>query len=91
MDVKGFEIKNAVLFNAKLQDTTMTDAHIHSASLVLPSLTNAAILSTDATGRVTRATEVRLGQVTAEERLTVGPGASLVMQGLGETNTGRVE
>ena len=37
---------------------------------------------------MTRASEVRIGQVTAEESLTVGPGASLVMQGLGEINTG---
>ena len=33
VDVKGYEVKNAVLVNAKLKDTTMTDAHIHASSL----------------------------------------------------------
>ena len=33
VDVKGFEVQNAVLVNAKLKDTTMTDAHVHAASL----------------------------------------------------------
>ena len=55
---------------------------------MLPALTSAALLGTDAHGRVTRASEVRLGQVTAEGTLTVTAGASLVMQGLGESNTG---
>ena len=54
---------------------------------MLPALTNAALLSTDAHGRVTRASEVRVGQVTAEG-VTVR--ATLVMQGLGGTNAGGV-
>ena len=55
---------------------------------MLPALTNAALLSTDAHGRVTRASEVRVGQVTAEVALTVSPGATLVMQGRGGANAG---
>jgi hypothetical protein len=77
VDAKGYEITNAVLVNSRLVGASLSDMHVHAASLVLPALPSAALLGTDATGRVGPATALEVQALNVTSGLALAPGAVL--------------
>lgn len=83
VDAKGYEVRNAVLVNAKLVDTSVQGLDIVAKSISVPDLLSVPMLGTDSKGRLISANSgLIVRNMSVTEAFMVTDGGSIILEGL---------